>query len=478
MSKSTAQKDPSAQGSALNISKRSFIIAIAIIFALMVMTYILTLIVPGGEYARTVDANGNTIIDTAGGFRYVTGGLPFWKWLLSPFLVLGAEGNGTIIAVMVFLLVIGGVFNSLNCCGLMQYMLVKIVYRFGHVRYTLMAVLTVFFMAMGSLVGSFEEVIPMVPIVVALSVSLGWDAVTGLAMSLLAAGCGFAAGVANPFTIGVAQGLAGLPTFSGMWLRFVSFLLIYGLLLLFIRFHAKKTEKPLQVAKEESGFEKNPRMDKALLYFACILGTGILLVLCSSFLPFLQAYTMIIVALMFLIGGLVAVSKSGMEKKKRWETFVSGVVSILPSILMILMASSIKVYDGGRKNTGYNASRRGTGSVRLAKGWAYIVHLPNLPCNEFLHTLRFSQSVSADSSYCAARADIRSQRAALHCCIRLRRRFQQCVLPNQSRASYFAEPRRSQLRRMGKVFRKISRAEPDINKRYTAAWPGAGILTE
>ena len=105
---------------------------------------------------------------------------------------------------------------------------------------------------------------------------------------------------------------------------------------------AKKTEKPLQVAKEESGFEKNPRMDKALLYFACILGTGILLVLCSSFLPFLQAYTMIIVALMFLIGGLVAVSKSGMEKKKRWETFVSGVVSILPSILMILMASSIK----------------------------------------------------------------------------------------------------------------------------------------
>lgn len=478
MSKNTETKDPSAQGSALNISKRSFIIAIAIIFALMVTTYILTLVVPGGEYARTIDANGNTIIDTAGGFRYVAGGLPFWKWLLSPFLVLGAEGNGTIIAVMVFLLVIGGVFNSLNCCGLMQYMLVKIVYRFGHVRYTLMAVLTVFFMAMGSLVGSFEEVIPMVPIVVALSVSLGWDAVTGLAMSLLAAGCGFAAGVANPFTIGVAQGLAGLPTFSGMWLRFVSFLLIYGLLLLFIRFHAKKTEKPLQVAKEESGFEKNPRMDKALLYFACILGTGILLVLCSSFLPFLQAYTMIIVALMFLIGGLVAVSKSGMEKKKRWETFVSGVVSILPSILMILMASSIKymMVEGKILDTMLH------GAVQVAsglpKGGLIFVHLPNLPCNEFLHTLRFGQSVSADSSYCAACANIRSQRAALHRCICLRRRFQQCVLPNQSRASYFAEPWRSQLRRMGKVFRKISRAEPDIDKRYTAAWPGAGILTE
>lgn len=144
----------------------------------------------------------------------------------------------------------------------------------------------------------------------------------------------------NKYASGIAGKLLPFHVFGNASLLTMS--IIYGLLLLFIRFHAKKTEKPLQVAKEESGFEKNPRMDKALLYFACILGTGIVLVLCSSFLPFLQAYTMIIVALMFLIGGLVAVSKSGMEKKKRWETFVSGVVSILPSILMILMASSIK----------------------------------------------------------------------------------------------------------------------------------------
>ena len=144
----------------------------------------------------------------------------------------------------------------------------------------------------------------------------------------------------NKYASGIAGKLLPFHVFGNASLLTMS--IIYGLLLLFIRFHAKKTEKPLQVAKEESGFEKNPRMDKALLYFACILGTGILLVLCSSFLPFLQAYTMIIVALVFLIGGLVAVSKSGMEKKKRWDTFVSGVVSILPSILMILMASSIK----------------------------------------------------------------------------------------------------------------------------------------
>jgi len=87
----------------LNISVRSFITAIAVIFALMVLSYVLTLVIPGGSYARMLDANGNTVIDTAGGFSYVEGGIPFWKWILSPVLVLGASGSGTLIAVIAFL---------------------------------------------------------------------------------------------------------------------------------------------------------------------------------------------------------------------------------------------------------------------------------------------------------------------------------------------------------------------------------------
>lgn len=58
----------------LNISAKSFITAIVVIFILMAATYVLTFIIPGGEYARTVDANGNTVIDTEGGFRFVAAG--------------------------------------------------------------------------------------------------------------------------------------------------------------------------------------------------------------------------------------------------------------------------------------------------------------------------------------------------------------------------------------------------------------------
>ena len=326
----------------INIGARSFLIAIGIIFILMVITYVLTLVIPGGEYARIVDESGHTVIDTEAGFHYVEGGLPFWKWLLSPFLVLGAEGSGTIIAVLIFLLVIGGVFNSLTACGMMNYMLGKIVDRFGNVRYKLMAVLIFFFMALGSLVGSFEEVIPMAPIVVALAVALGWDSVTGIGMSLLATGCGFAAGIANPFTIGVAQSLAGLPMFSGMWLRVLSFVLIYALLLWFIRSHAKKVERPVEEGGAGIEYMQDDRMDKGLRVFAVILGIGILIVLSSGFIKALQDYTMIIVALMFLSAGIASVLISGTGLRELGRTFLNGIIAIAPSILMILMASSIK----------------------------------------------------------------------------------------------------------------------------------------
>ena len=329
------------QNKGLNIGVRSFITAIAVIFALMVAAYLLTLFVPGGQYARYEDANGNLLIDQAAGFTATEGGLPFWKWILSPFLVLGASGSGALIAVIAFLLVIGGVFNALDQCGLMKYMLDKTVHRFGGVRYKLMAVVTFFFMGMGALIGSFEECVPLVPIVVALSVKLGWDALTGVGMSLLAAGCGFASGLFNPFTVGVAQQLAGLPMFSGAWMRGLSFLLIYALLLAFLTLHTKRVHQNTD-RTETLAFTAEPKMDRALLCFVSIVGAGIVAILCSGFIKALLDYTMIIVAVMFLIAGILSVLLSGMSAKQLGKGFLNGVINIFPAVAMILMASSIK----------------------------------------------------------------------------------------------------------------------------------------
>ena len=325
----------------LNISARSFLTAILVILVLMIASYILTLVIPSGSYARADDGEGHMVIDTEGGFAYTEGGIPFWKWLLSPVLVLGASGSGTLIAVIAFLLVIGGVFNSLDRCGLMKYMLDRIVHRFGAVRYRLMAVIVLFFMAMGAMIGSFEECVPLVPIVVSLAVSLGWDPPTGMGMSLLAVGCGFASGVCNPFTVGVAQQLAGLSMFSGAWLRAAAFVLIYGLLMGFLTVYAKKVQKPMETDRKAE-FAADKKMDKGLVCFGTILGAGIAAVLCSGFIPVLQDVTMVIVAVMFLAAGVTATLVSSMTGKELLKTAWSGIVSIFPAVIMILMASSIK----------------------------------------------------------------------------------------------------------------------------------------
>lgn len=300
----------------LNISAKSFITAIVVIFFLMILTYGLTFIVPGG-------------------------GISFWKWIASPILVLGGEDNVSLIAVLVFLLVIGGVFNCLEKCGLMKYMLDKITYRFGKERYQLLALVTFFFMAMGSFIGSFEECVPLVPIVVALAIRLGWDALVGLGTSLLAIGCGFSAGICNPFTVGVAQELAGLPMFSGIWLRGLSFLLVYALLAIFLFGYAKHVERPVERESLGLNFAENERMDRGLIWFIVLMCVGIATVLSSVFVTALQSYTMIIVAVTFLIAGMVASVASGNCKKPLY-IFGNGMVSVLPAVLMILMANSIK----------------------------------------------------------------------------------------------------------------------------------------
>ena len=220
-------------------------------------------------------------------------------------------------------------------------MLDKITHRFGRQRYKLMAIIILFFMGMGAMIGSFEECVPLVPIVVALAISLGWDNITGMGMSLLAVGCGFAAGVCNPFTIGVAQEIAGLPMFSGIWLRVLAFVLIYGLVLFFVWRHAKRVERPIE-QRVGQGFYRYASMDRALICFASILGAGIAIVLSSSFIPALRDYTMVIVALMFLVAGIVSVVVAGMGGKLLGRTFGRGVIIMLPAVLMILMASSIR----------------------------------------------------------------------------------------------------------------------------------------
>lgn len=307
----------------LGISITSFVAAIGILAGLMLLTYLLTLVIPGGS-------------------------IPFWKWLLSPFLVLGSDQGITLIAVIIFLLVIGGTFNALDRSGTMDYMLRKIVHFAGDRKYMLLAVVTLFFLSMGAFIGSFEECIPMVPLAVALAIAMGWDEMVGLGMSVAAVACGFSTGVLNPFTTGVAQTLMGLPAFSGISLRLLTYVVIYGCLLLFLIPYAKKCEKRKKdkAAEEKTveigTFTKVPHLEASVKFFVGTLVVCFLVILLSIFVPVISDYLMMIVALFFLIIGIGCCVCSKISMSKAGAYFGHGVLNIMPSMFLILMAGSIQ----------------------------------------------------------------------------------------------------------------------------------------
>lgn len=129
--------------------------------------------------------------------------------------------------------------------------------------------------------------------------------------------------------------------FSGMWFRMVGFVLVYVLLLGFLTHYAKRIEKPLDEEVGAATFVRKMKMDKGLVCFVSVMVAGILLVLSSVFIKALQDYTMIIVAVTFLVAGITSTLLSGMGGNLM-KTFWNGLVSVLPAVIMILMANSIK----------------------------------------------------------------------------------------------------------------------------------------
>ena len=342
------------QRAGIQIGRRMFIQSLAILFLLMLFAGVLTLIIPAGAYTRlTVD--GRETIDPSSFRTIPRPDYPIWRWFLAPLEVLGAPGNVTLIAIIIFLLFIGGSFAVLEKSGLIHALLARVIARFAARKYTLLLVISFLFMLMGAFLGIFEEVVPLVPVAIALAYSLGWDALTGLGMSILAVNLGFTAAVTNPFTLGVAQQLAGLPLFSGAGLRVVIFAVVYAILALFLTRYARRVERDPHsspIYREDradreryrtfpAAVEDNPRLRAALAWFVACLLLILITLFGAPFVAALSDYALPIVGVLFLIAGVGAGLVAGAGKKV-WPALGQGVLGILPAVPLILMAVSVK----------------------------------------------------------------------------------------------------------------------------------------
>jgi len=323
-------KPPSNMPSQVKI----FMSAIVILVLMWMVTGILTYVIPSGTYDGTWHSSGLQ-------------GIPFLKWLGAPIFVLFSESGGLVLAIIIFILVIGGAIALLEETGLVEGIILKIASRFKDNAWQLMAILILFFMSLGAFVGVFEEVVPLAPLVMLLSRKMGWDDLTGLAITVLACGVGFAAAVTNPFTIGVAQQLAGLPIFSGALYRAVIFIATYGILFFYIKHHAVKhsqTVAPLDLETEtEMALTKeNALPASAYTFFVGMMLVMLTYVLISPFVAWMRDLSLIVIMLCFLIAAIGVGHMVYGNIKLVGKKFFKGAVNMSPAIILILLATSIK----------------------------------------------------------------------------------------------------------------------------------------
>ncbi|WP_103106677.1 YfcC family protein [Brevibacillus reuszeri] len=209
----------------------------ALLFVVLAIAVVLTYLLPAGEYGR-VEVNGRNVIDPAT-FQFIEASP------VKPLGLVNSVHTGLVEAsgVIFFVLIIGGTFGIITATGAIEALIVTLSKLLRNQEKWLIPIMMLFFAAGGSLMGMAEETLPYIAIMIPLAIALGFDAITGAAIVLVGASVGFTSALMNPFTVGVAQGIAELPPFSGMGYRIAVFVVMYIVSTAFILRYASKVKK-------------------------------------------------------------------------------------------------------------------------------------------------------------------------------------------------------------------------------------------
>jgi uncharacterized ion transporter superfamily protein YfcC len=354
--------------SGAQISRKAFLQAVIIIFILMMASGILTRLIPSGLYTRSI-VDGREVIDPAS-FKFTSQpDLPIWRWFTAPVEVLFTpDGMSKVVPIILFIVLVGMAFGVMDKSGILQAIVSRIVQKFGGRKYYLLIIITFFFMALGSFFGIFEEVIPLVPLMIGLAYYLGWDSLTGLGMSILATNIGFSTALFNPFTIGIAQRLAGLPPNSGWGPRLILFLVVFPILVAFLVLYARKIDRKPESSpvynedraektkyskfKLEDTLGSDPRMRRGAIFLGAFFGLILVVLMALPAIDFLRNIALPLTGLLFVIGGIGAGLISG-AGKNAWKAARDGFLGIAPAIPLLMMAASVKhiIATGGILDT-------------------------------------------------------------------------------------------------------------------------------
>ncbi|UJL46877.1 YfcC family protein [Virgibacillus sp. NKC19-16] len=313
-----------------------------ILFGIIIFMAISTYFIPAGEYDREVNEAGTeTVVD--GTYSEVESSpLGFFDIFQSIHagMVEGSE-------IIFFIFIVGGAFGILNATNALQGAFGSLSRMLSGKELLLIPITMTAFAIGGATFGMAEETIPFILILVPIAMMVGFDSMVGTAMVLVGVYAGFTAAFMNPFTVGVAQGIAGLPTFSGMGVRAVFFVIFLAVSILYVMLYARKVKKdPLKsIVYEEDqkrdvqlNLSDQPAMTKR---HGMIVGVLILTVIALALGVTLEGWYMREIAGLFFLMGIVIGLIAKMRVNEIATSFLKGCEELVLGALVVGFAYGI-----------------------------------------------------------------------------------------------------------------------------------------
>jgi uncharacterized ion transporter superfamily protein YfcC len=316
---------------------RRFPHSFVLLFTLTALAAILTWFVPAGQFDRIEHAGRMLVVP--GSYHHVTAQpASFWDILLA-----WPRGLKATASIVFYIFLIGGTFGVINATGAITAAIEAVVQFSRGGGLWVIGWLMLIFAIGGGTIGIAEETLPFIPALVLLARRLGFDAVTGCAIALVGAGAGFSGAFLNPFTIGVAHGIAELPLFSGLPFRLAVWVVITAAAMIYVLAYARRVRAASSEPLPSEPIRALSNRHRAVLL--CLL----LSLIAVSVGAMQFEWGLEQMAALFVLAAIVCGLLGGLPLNSIAEQFIAGAAAMTGGALVVGLARGVLVlFDQAR----------------------------------------------------------------------------------------------------------------------------------
>lgn len=268
---------------------------------------------------------------------------------------------GSAVGVMAFILIVGGSFGIVLRTGAVDNGILKLIDKTKGFEILVIPAMFILFSLGGAVFGMGEEAIPFAMILVPVMVAMGYDAVTGVFITYIATQVGFATSWMNPFSVAIAQGIAGLQIGSGSGFRITMWVVFTAVGIAFTMVYARWVKKnpTKSISYHTDAYFRNEFEGKSAATATFGLGHGLVLSTVVIGIIWIiwgvneyEYYLPEIATIFFTMGlaaGIIAIlfKLNGMGVNDIASSFRKGAADLVGAAMVVGMAQGIVLVLGG-----------------------------------------------------------------------------------------------------------------------------------